>query len=190
MAPDDMAQWTMSGQFDIVHSSLERGADANTMAPVHGKFYGGMTLLNIALTCGQWDVARPLVAHGADVKYADPQEEQTTLHVAVAGPKTDAAALLLDHGADRNARTALGVTPVMLAAGHRNRAMVQLLIDRGADVRIAAPDGLTAIIVAHESGDRDIEALLAAHGAFLNPLTLAKRKMMGALAVYLFGNMH
>jgi len=42
-------------------------------------------------------------------------------------------------------------------------------------VNIAANGGLTPLIMAHENGDAETERLLRAHGAWLNPVTLATR---------------
>jgi ankyrin repeat protein len=65
----------------------------------------------------------------------------TLLHVAAEYGFFDAAQLLLDRGADVNARGDYGQTPVFHALTHWNGAnpeVAQLLIDRGADLTIRA----------------------------------------------------
>ncbi|MBV8845641.1 MAG: ankyrin repeat domain-containing protein [Bryobacterales bacterium] len=66
----------------------------------------------------------------------------TLLHVAAEYGFFDAARLLLDRGADANARAEIdgsgagSQTPIFHALGHRKDEIVQLMIDRGADLTI------------------------------------------------------
>jgi ankyrin repeat protein len=72
--------------------------------------------------------------------------------------------LLLDKGADVNARSAAGATALMWAA--TDLAKARLLIERGADVNAASESGRTALLLSAMS-DRSgaIVRLLLAHGA-------------------------
>ena len=64
-------------------------------------------------------------------------EGRTALHQASAGGHTEEARLLLDRGADVNARTNNGFTPLHFASILGSLAVVELLLDRGADVNAA-----------------------------------------------------
>ena len=78
----------------------------------------------------------------------------------------DAAAvrLLLEKGADPNARNEAGATALMWAAGDAEKT--QLLVDHGADVNARSGDARTALsIAAGWSGSSDVVKILLDHGA-------------------------
>ena len=55
-------------------------------------------------------------------------------------PDTDKARLLIDAGADVNAVSADGRTPLLIAAGFRGSApVIRLLLEKGANIRARAP---------------------------------------------------
>jgi hypothetical protein len=114
---------------------------------------GGLDLdreLSAASFFGHWKVCDLLLALGADAKTRGPSGE-TPLHAALckAGRPyfIHVVKLLLDHGADPNARTnpgqetgsfmrdvrTRGETPLHRAAAFGSEAIIQLLLDRGAD---------------------------------------------------------
>uniref|UniRef100_A0A6U4U7T2 Uncharacterized protein n=1 Tax=Neobodo designis TaxID=312471 RepID=A0A6U4U7T2_NEODS len=66
------------------------------------------------------------------VTYAD-RFGYTALHVAATHGHFAVCRILLDHGADVNARTDAGVTPLHCAAQYGHLRVVQLLVERGAD---------------------------------------------------------
>jgi ankyrin repeat protein len=79
-----------------------------------------------------------LLEHGATVSDTDPNGE-TALHRvadirrAPPAPSAKMATLLLDHGADPNARNWDQVTPLHQAVRARNLAVTKVLLERGAD---------------------------------------------------------
>jgi ankyrin repeat protein len=76
------------------------------------------------------------------------------------------AALLLDRGADREARDAESVgTPLYHAAAWGRTSVVELLIERGANVNAANKAGVTPLGAALKSGFAETAALLKKHGA-------------------------
>jgi uncharacterized protein len=112
---------------------------------------GGMTALLYAARDGRLEEAKLLVAGGADVKLADPNEI-TPLLMAILNDHLDVATFLIDHGADVNASDFWGRTPLWAAVDVRNMDLdhgvdkgvarepvfdfIKLLIDRGANVNV------------------------------------------------------
>jgi len=110
---------------------------------------GGMTPLLYAARDGRLEEARLLLAAGADVKKADPNQI-TPLLTSILNDHLDLARFLLDHGADVNAADFWGRTPLWAAVDLRNLDLdhgvdkgvdrepvfefIKLLIDRGANV--------------------------------------------------------
>src|SRR4029077_14351742 len=84
---------------------------------------------------GAADVIAALLEAGADANEQLPLG-RTPLMIASRTGNVDAMKVLLDHGADPNAKEALrGTTPIMWAADEGHAAAIKLLIDRGADFK-------------------------------------------------------
>lgn len=98
----------------------------------------------------------------------------TALMVAIEKGREDAVTMLLDHGADANARPRLRTTRTALqfAAEIGSADMVRLLLGRGADVNSPASPrgGATALQFAAMSGNCNMAAELLDHGAQLDAL--------------------
>jgi uncharacterized protein len=86
------------------------------------------------------DVARVLVAHGADVKSVA-KYGLTPLHCAAGRGDASLVRYLLDEGADVNASYESGETPLHCAAARGDTAVVRLLLARGADASIRTSGG-------------------------------------------------
>ena len=72
---------------------------------------------------------------------------------------------LVESGADVNAATPEGVTPLMNASGFGNKEVVQLLISKGAQVNAKTKSNYTALMSAALSGQREIIQILLDSGA-------------------------
>ena len=110
------------------------------------------------------DVARLLVARGADVHARD-HDGQTPLHRAAADGATETIAMLLAKGARAGESDADDVTPLHLAAVEGRRDVVELLAVAGADVNARDNDGDAPLHEAARRGHRGIVDYLLARNA-------------------------
>ncbi len=92
----------------------------------------------------------------------------TDLHWASYRDDVKAVERLLREGADVNAATDLGVTPLWAASQNGSAPIVRALLDAGADPNRALLAGETPIMVAARSGHPEVVALLAEAGAEVN----------------------
>ncbi len=90
----------------------------------------------------------------------------TPLLNAVISGQAEMAALLLDKGADREARDTgePGGTPLYHAASWGRTAVVELLVARGADVNARSKTGITPLGAAVANSFQDAARILREHG--------------------------
>jgi len=125
--------------------------------------YAGDTALHIASAAYRRDVAKRLIAAGADVR-ARNRRGAEPLHYAADGgpgspswsPREQAAtiACLIAAGADSNASDKSGVTPLHRAVRTRCAAAVKALLDGGADARLANGSGSMPMQLAAQTTGR------------------------------------
>jgi len=126
------------------------------LAERYAQVYAGDTLLHAAEFTYDVDVARQLVAAGADVR-ARNRRGAEPLHAAIiGGPGSDTwdppaqvamIAYLVEAGADPNARAMGGVTPLHRAVRNRCSAAVQELLRVGAEAELTNDSGSTALML-------------------------------------------
>ena len=121
------------------------------------------------------DVAkvRQLLEKGADVNVGKGTCGGTPLHVVaawVSWSSTEVAKLLIEKGADVNARNCLQETPLHRVASSY-LAMAKLLIEKGADVNARDSSQRTPLHNAARMDDTQTAALLIAKGADVNAKT-------------------
>ncbi len=95
----------------------------------------------------------------------DDLQDITPLHLAAETNSIDIARLLIDSGADIEAKDNDGLTPMHWAAETNSLDLVRLLIDRGADIEAKDNDGLTPMHLAGETNSLDVVRLLIDRGA-------------------------
>lgn len=129
---------------------------ANAFAP------DGHTPLGLAAFFGPPSTTQLLLERGGDVTIPARNEMKVQpLHAAVAARNREAVALLLDRGADPNARQQIGYTPLMGAAGSGKDDLVDLLLAHGAAPALSNEEGKTAADVAREHGHGELAERLA-----------------------------
>jgi ankyrin repeat protein len=151
----------------LARMSFAAGATRKTEKPYYfaeiGKYiYAGDTALHFAAAAYRCEIARKLLAAGASV-HARNRFGDEALHAAAVGapgsptwnPVAQVATItcLIDAGADPNARTKAGVTPLHRAVRTRCAAAVRALLQRRADPAIKNKNGSTPMNLAvHNTG--------------------------------------
>jgi ankyrin repeat protein len=170
-----------NGSAPVVQRLLKAGVSANTTGPL------GETALHLCARTGQPEAVRALLAGGALVDPIENWRGQTPLMWAAAEGHGDAMKVLIEAGADVNARSSIvvwerqrteeprdkwlppgGLTPLLFAARDGKVSSVKVLLDHGADINIVDPDRHTPLILALSSGHFDVAGLLIERGADVN----------------------
>ena len=136
---------------------LESGVDPNV------KDDEGTPALMLATLFADLECVQQLLKKGADPNQAD-AAGATALMWAI--PDIQKARLLIEHGANVNARsTNLGRTPLLIAAASPGSVdVLTLLLARGADLRAKDAAGSNALAVAMLSSDVDVLRFLVDKG--------------------------
>jgi len=116
----------------------------------------GETPLMMAALQGRLDWARKLIDRGAKVQ----KPGWSPVHYAATGPNTELLAMLLDRGADINARAPDMNTPLMMAVRFGPEDSVKLLVRRGAEKSYINERNLTAAELARHADKRWLLPLL------------------------------
>lgn len=178
--------WVASpnGSAALIATLLKAGADPNLAPPT-----GGAPLMRAA-RMGNTEAVRLLLNHGAAVNVREDARGQTALMWAVTQRHPNVVQMLIDGGADLEARSTVwrqfvltccqanngdgtgsvwidrgGFTPLLFAARLGDLDSVRLLLAAGANVNVAAPDGTTALVVAAHSGHAALATVLLDNGA-------------------------
>jgi ankyrin repeat protein len=127
-----------------------------------------------AAAFGRIERLRSILAEDASQARALSVDGFTALHLAVFAEQEEAAQVLIEHGADVNARStgAIARVPALgTAAFVRSVPLARLLLDNGADVNGQGEGGFTALHTAAQNGDEEIVRLLLERGADVNVAT-------------------
>ena len=149
-----------NGHADVVGALLRAGADPQTTRAESGE-----TPLMAAAMAGHVPVIQRLLAVGADPKVVDHVRQQTALMWAAAERHKEAVRVLVEAGADLEARSNIGMTPLMFAIRSGDIDTTMTLLDLGADPRATASDGTTTLVLAILNAHWELAAKLLDHGA-------------------------
>jgi uncharacterized protein len=97
-----------------------------------------------------------------------PVAKNTALHVASRNGHTEIVEMLLEKGADVNAKTNEGITALIRASEKGHTETVARLLEKGADVNAKDSDGWTALMWASRNGHAETVTILLEEGADVN----------------------
>ena len=157
----------INGYPEIIRILLEAGADPNLNNP-----------LFIAVYNEDEDLVRLLIKHRARIETPcgsgnDGRVESVLIHACRYGA-TEIVQLLMDEGADVNARDYQGDTALTDAAKFGHKEIVMALIGKGADVNAVSDEQCTSLTYALLLSRDEISAALLENGA---ERTLAERAL-------------
>jgi ankyrin repeat protein len=131
------------------------------------------TVLIDAAMRNRADLLPLLLEHGADPNLVAQWNRWTALHHAAGQGCFDSMQVLIQHGANVNAKDWLGSHPLFYAVRseidwgvpHNERRTVRLLLEHGAEVNVQNREGATPLLCAAMGLHRDAVELLVAAGA-------------------------
>ncbi|MEU2737297.1 ankyrin repeat domain-containing protein [Streptomyces sp. NPDC007095] len=142
-----------TGNLDAVRRRLAEGAEVDARYPMVNGFNDAHTPLLVACRDGHEEIARELLAAGADVNAVEPTFGAVPLHKAVYNGHAGITALLVEaHGVDLDYQGITnGYTPLHDALWHGYEECARVLIDAGARLDLVGHDGKRPADIARES---------------------------------------
>ena len=171
------------GRGEIVDSLIARGADVNLPDKDNN------SPLHYAAVSGDAGLVRSLLEKGAATINDTSCTQRggfvgdwTPLHLACLEGYPETVQLLLDHGADIEARDGLQRTPLILSAESGNLRVAEILIDRGADMNAEAVRGYTALLWGVRNKFEEYVDLLVSKKAAISTEMLPQAFQMAVVA--------
>ncbi len=176
----DLAKVTalLDGDVGLANAADEHGTAAHTVAVYNRKTEIAQLLesrgarIDIFAACmaGRTDLVREMLAENKALVQLMSHDGWTPLHLAAFFGNKDAAAILLDAGANVTVRSTNAMANMPLHAGVAGRSLplVKLLVEHGAPVNARQHGGWTPLHAAAQNGDPAMVAFLLEHGADVN----------------------
>lgn len=137
---------------------------ANDASLLHSRTADGFPPAGFAIFFGHGELARWLIEQGADVNAAAANAMRVApVHAAAAACDRETMRMLLERGADPNARQQMHYTPLHGAASRGDIEMAKLLLAHGADRDAKASDGMTPADVARKYAHPEFAEWIALH---------------------------
>ncbi len=144
------------GDLDKIESILNQNSSL-----INDYSSDGFTALGLACFFGHYSVVEYLLSKNASANLASNNAFKVApLHSACAISNLDIASLLIQNGADVNARQQQGVTPLHSAAHNGQKELVQLLILNGAECTAKMDNGKTPYDMAIEKEFYEIAEMI------------------------------
>jgi len=152
--------------YQAVKRMLDRGFDANTKLP-HQKIKNEIVSgLEVAIfSAKDVSICKLLLQYNADPNIINNDKKYSLLHVAASLSTPPFVELLIKSGANVNAQTIGGETPLGSTVRGNHIDNARLLLDAGADPNIIAYGGYTVLVTAVQQGDFNFVQLLLAYKA-------------------------
>lgn len=148
---------SLKGDSEKVQKLLDAGVDINSTAKIK---YVTYSVLTAACANGNYQLVKYLIEKGANVRYGDP--------LSWAAEHPDIVKLLLDSGADVNARSIGGTTPAMNAVLHIES--LRMILEAGANPNLEDRYGHTALWYAQVNNLSQAAQLIRQYGGIVtNP---------------------
>jgi uncharacterized protein len=166
---------------EIIKALLDAGADPNAAGA------DGQTPLMLVARGTNVAAAKMLLDKGASAKAAESQRQQTALMWAAANSQGPMTRLLVERGADLDAKTATdlmtplvsaepraqprspgGMTALMFASREGCLDCVAAMVEKGASIDLPDPEGVTPLLWAIWNTRFDVAKYLIEHGANVN----------------------
>ena len=148
-----------NGSVAMIQELLKAGADPNSTTEA------GETAVMTAARTGNLEAVKALLALGSDLNQQEARRGQTALMLAIEQDHPPIARLLIQRGADVNARSTGGFTPLLFAAQQGDLDSMQALLAAGAQLDGITPEWGSALVVAAARGHEEIALFLLEQGA-------------------------
>ena len=117
---------------------LQKGANANIQNNL------GWTPLMLAAKNGQTEIAKILIAAGANVNWE--KDGWSVIIIGASNGDSEFVKTLIAAGANVDVKSSFGWTAIMSAAGNADPEVLQIIIAAGANLNTQAEDGINALI--------------------------------------------
>lgn len=129
---------------------------------INSHSFDGFTPLGLAVFFGHPETVKALLDAGADVNVASKESMKVSpLASASAAGQLEIARVLIEHGANVNARASGDFTPLHESAASGRIEFAKLLLENGADVNARTTEGKTPLDYAREHNRTEMVELLA-----------------------------